>query len=454
MRRALWLGLALGAHVAHAQPVTDPAAVPPLAQIRDDKELAQTLAKITSDPAIRVDDPKARSLAAALMTEGVRQLHALAYDQALANFLEAYAKFPSPKILLNIGSTLRDMGRLADAANTYQRYLSDPATGPERIAEVKQLLVLLDQQLTLLAIRVVPKGSEVSIDGGPFIAVGSTLQTRVRPGIHLVRVRKGDATSELTVNGFEGESKEVTASVVDAMAGAHAPAAPPPGALPPTPPPGTPPLPPAPSKLPPLVEHAPENVEGWLITGTQYATDDGTGRERRVRAGYAGPELRPIVPRYEVADDGSVTIEEPATRTIGSGAVAVIRIDGKGRGLAGGLGIALAPLDSVELELAGLKAQDWGLYAGIRVRLMTGWLRPYLGGGVPLFFFTDDTTMASAVALGLRGAGGVEIVLNGHVGVQADVGIEHFFNVKDALVRGKRPDETVLVPTIGVIGRL
>jgi formyltetrahydrofolate synthetase len=85
---------------------------------------------------------------------------------------------------------------------------------------------------------------------------------------------------------------------------------------------------------------------------------------------------------------------------------------------------------------------------------MTGWLRPYLGGGVPLFFFTDDTTMASAVALGLRGAGGVEIVLNGHVGVQADVGIEHFFNVKDALVRGKRPDETVLVPTIGVIGRL
>jgi hypothetical protein len=445
MRRALWLGLALGAHVAHAQPVTDPAAVPPLAQIRGDKELAQALAKITSDPAIPVDDPKARALAAALMTEGVRQLQALAYDQALANFLEAYAKFPSPKILLNIGSTLRDMGRLADAANTYQRYLADPATGPERITEVKQLLVELDQQLTLLTVRVAPKGAEVSIDGGPFIPVGSTLQTRVRPGIHLVRARKGGATSEITVNGFEGESKEVAATVPDAPAPSAPPAHPPLA--------GTSP-PPTPSKLPLLVEQVPENVDGWLITGTQYATDNGTGRERRVRAGYAGPELRPIVPRYEVEDDGSVTVESPATRTIGSGAVAVIRIDGKGRGIAGGLGIALAPLDSVELELAGLKAEDWGVYAGIRVRLMTGWLRPYIGGGVPLFFFTDDTTMESAVALGLRGAGGVELQLNGHLSVQADIGIEHFFNVKDALVHGKRPDETVLVPTIGVIGRL
>src|SRR6476469_9974370 len=104
---------------------------PPLAQIRDEKQLAQALATITSDPAIKVDDPKARPLAAALMSEGVKQLQAQAYDQALANFLEAYAKFPSPKILLNIASTLRDMGRPSDAANTYQRYLSDPASGAD-----------------------------------------------------------------------------------------------------------------------------------------------------------------------------------------------------------------------------------------------------------------------------------------------------------------------------------
>jgi len=110
--------------------------------------------------------------------------------------------------------------------------------------------------------------------------------------------------------------------------------------------------------------------------------------------------------------------------------------------------------DSVELELAGLKAEDWGGYAGMRVRLMTGWLRPYVGGGVPVFFFTDETTMDPAVALGVRVSGGIELRINSHVSLQGDVGIEHFFNVQDALVRGKRPEETVFVPTLGVIGRL
>jgi hypothetical protein len=432
--RVLVIGLTLWALPAHAQPVTNPDAVPPLAQIRDEKQLAEALATITQDPAIKVDDDKNRPLAAALMTEGVRQLLAQSYEQALANFLEAYAKFPSPKILLNIGSTLRDMGRLADAANTYQRYLADPATRPERIAEVKELLVKLDQELTVLTIRVFPRGSEVSIDAGPFIPIGATLQTRVRPGIHLVRVRKADTSSELTVNGFEGETKDITATIPTNVAATPAAS--------PTPTPPTPAAPP------------PEHVDGWLVTGRQYSTDNATGSERQVRSGFGGPVMRPIVPRYEVEDDGSVTVTPNDERNITSGVVGVLRIDGKGRGIAGGLGIAFSPLDSVELELAALKAEDWGAYAGMRIRFLTGWVRPYIGGGVPLWFFTDETTMESAIALGLRGAGGIEIKLNGHVSVQADVGLEHFFNVKDAIVHGKRPDETVFVPTVGVIGRL
>ena len=443
MRRALGLGLALWASAAHAQPVTNPDAVPPLAQIRDEKQLAEALATITQDPAIRVDDAKARPLAAALMTEGVRQLQAQAYEQALANFLEAYSKFPSPKILLNIGSTLRDMGRLADAANTYQRYLADPATGPERIAEVKDLLIKLDQELTVLTIRVQPRGSEVSIDAGPFIAVGSTLQTRVRPGIHLVRVRKGSSSTELTVNAFEGESKELSAELKETAAKPAPTSSPAPTSMP-TP---TPTAAPAPAA-------AAEHVDGWLVTGRQYATDDGASGKRTVLAGHGGPVMTAIVPQYEVEDDGTVSVTQPGVRRISSGVLGIVRVDGKGRGLAGGLGLALSPLDSVELELAGLKAESWGVYAGMRVRFLTGWLRPYVGGGVPLFFFTDDTTMESAVALGVRGAGGIELRINGHVSVQVDAGIEHFFNVKDALVNGKRPDETVFVPTVGVIGRL
>ena len=83
----------------------------PRAQIKDEKQLSEVLASITNDPAILVDDQKSRPLAQALMIEGVKHLQARSYDQALANFLEAYAKFPSPKILLNIASTLRDWQR-------------------------------------------------------------------------------------------------------------------------------------------------------------------------------------------------------------------------------------------------------------------------------------------------------------------------------------------------------
>ena len=206
--------LALLPAAAFAQPATPaPPAPPPLAQIKDDKQLADALSQITQDPSVPVADDKARPLAQALMTEGVKRLQAKSYDQALANFLEAYGKFPSPKILLNVASTLRDMGRLADAANTYHRYLLDPATGAERVAEVKEILLKLDDQLTILTVRVSPKGSEISIDAGPFIPVGSTLVTRVRTGLHLVRIRYGDASNELTLNGFEREQVVLTINV-------------------------------------------------------------------------------------------------------------------------------------------------------------------------------------------------------------------------------------------------
>lgn len=421
MRSSLLLVLSASivAPGAHAQPVTTPDAAP-LAAIQDDKQLAQTLAAITQDPAIKVD-AKARPLAQALMTEGVRQLKAQSYDQALANFLEAYNKFPSPKILLDVASTLRDMGRTADAANTFQRYLTDPATGPERVAEVKKLLLELDEQLTILTVRVEPKGTEVSIDGGPFIPIGSTLLTRVRAGLHMVRARHGADTLELTVNGFEGETKDLPIEIHETA--------------------------PAPAAAP-----TPEHVDGWLITGTKYGTDSPATSERHVRTGYAGPELTAIVPPYEETDTGAVIIE-PEHESIASGVVGILRVDGEGRGAAGGLGIAWAPTDRVELEVAGLRSNIWGAYAGMRWRFLTGWLRPYAGGGFPMFFFTDDN-MTSRTIVGIRGAGGIELKLNGHLSIEGDVGIEHFFNVSGVYVDEKTLDETILVPTLGIIGRL
>jgi len=431
MRFAL-LGL-LVTSVAYAQPVTRPAET----QAHDDK-LAEALAQITQDPAIHVDDPNARSLAQALMTEGVKQLQAQAYDQALSNFLAAYGQFPSPKILLDIASTLRDMGRLADAANTYTRYLADPATSAARVAEVKQLVIDLDKQLTILTVRVFPRGSEVSIDGGPFVAVGSSLQTRVRPGLHLVRVKHGTATSETTVNGFDGETKEVPVVLQDVVADKPA-----------TTPTTTAPAPPKQDKL--LIETSlPDNVDGWLITGTKYGTESGTSRTRRVRSGDA--EVAPIVPKYETTDTGEVIVHYPGEQHITSGVLAVLRIDGHARGAAGGVGIVYVPMDHLEIEGAVLISNFWGGYLGARYRFLTGVVRPYLAAGMPLFFYTNDMNSVTA-APGIRAAAGIELKINGHLSVQGDLGYEHFWNV-GVYNKMYTLDADLFVPTLGVIGRL
>jgi hypothetical protein len=438
------------------------AAPPPLAQLRDDKQLAEALAQITQDASVLVDNPKVRPLAQALLTEGVKQLRNHAYDQALANFLEAYAKLPSPRILLNIGSTLHEMGRLADAANTYQRFLGDPASGTDRIAEVKSLLVELDHELTILTVRVMPHGSDISIDGGPYMTVGSTLLTRVRPGIHLVRVKKGAGYDEVTVNGFEAEDKEVYAAVkmevddgnvVAVGSGSGSAAAPPmvvaagsgtgsAAAVTATTGAG--------SAAPPA---APDHVDAWLDVGTLYATSDPTSRERHVKTSSSsqGTVVSAIVPNYDVSADNTAIID--TGQRVSSGVIAMVRIDGRGGGFAGGLGIAYAANDHFEIEVAGLRSSEWGIYLGARYRFLLGQFRPYVGLGVPIFFYstTNDMTGAtsSSVAGGGRIAGGLELEINGHLSVMGDLGYEHFFNVS-----GTPFIADVFVPTIAVIGRL
>ncbi len=416
--------LLLASRVALAEPEPEPEPAAPLAQLKDDKQLAASLNAITQDPSIPGDD-KTRPLAQALMTEGVKQLQAHHFEQALANFLDAYDKFPSPKILLNIASTLRDMGRLADAANTYQRYLLDPATGSERVAEVKELLIKLDEELTILTVRVFPSGSDISLDGGPFIAVGTSLLTRVRSGIHLVRIRKGAQASEVTLNGFPGENKEVSAMVKDVVA-----------------------LEPVATAVKP-----PEHVDAWLQTGTAYASAEGDSstRARHVRTGYAGPEIVAVLPKYDTVDRTELVARVQPDEGISSGALAVLRIDGKGRGFAGGAGIAVAS-DHIEGDFMVLRSEETGAYIGLRGRFLTGWLRPYVAGGMPAFIYSKtnaDMSTSTKLAVGVRGAGGIELKINGHLSVQADLGVEHFFSVS-----GTNFEATVFVPTLGLIGRL
>ena len=136
------------------------------------------------------------------------------------------------------------------------------------------------------------------------------------------------------------------------------------------------------------------------------------------------------------------------------GALGILRIDGKGRGVAGGL-VSRSPPSIGSNSRRPSCARSSGGYVGARIRLLTGALRPYVGAGVPLFVYEDDNdAMRTKVAFGLRGAGGVELGISDHLSLQGDLGIEHFIGIDaNTLVDGKHPDATVFVPTLGVIGR-
>jgi len=396
--------------------------------------IARCAPSAVADPAATpARDDASKRAAQALVDEAVALLQQRQYPAALARFLVAYERYPSPKILLNIASTLRDMGQPADAANTYQRYLDDPGTGVGRVNEVKRLLADLDQQVALLVVAVSPTGADVSIDGGAWTTIGPSLSTRVAAGAHVVRVRKAGLTpAHASVDGVAGNRHDV-AIVMRAQGNAEvATAAPVPTASAPTPA-GT--------------------TNGWMITGNQprpralAAVVPPPARTAVVEPPVeaTAPPVEPATPVAEPARVETVTVLQPRESHVGLSAQA--RIDGHFRGAALAIGLDYDPVRSVQLELAGLVSRDdqgdiFGGYAGLRVRLIDAVIRPTIGAGVPVFWSADKARVGARTAMGL------ELELSSHLLLLAEVGVERFFNPQPGYAA------TSLVPLVGLYGRL
>lgn len=144
------------------------------------------------------------------MQSGVRLLKQKDYLGALAVFRDAYQRFPSVKLLLNIGTTLKLLGRNAEAANTYQRYLDDPAADPARRSEVQDVLATLDRVLGRLELSAAPQGpadAEVSVNGAEWGPLAAAALVRVDPGAYRIKARRsGFAPRELSGQLGAGES--------------------------------------------------------------------------------------------------------------------------------------------------------------------------------------------------------------------------------------------------------
>ena len=125
-----------------------------------------------------------------LLREGNRLARQGDFGAALPKFNAAYELYPSPKLLLNIGTSLRHTGRYAAAAEVYERYLADPKADPSRERELREVLSELDDLVGWIKIRLGEPGLRVSLDGRVLDNIGRQVKLRVDPGPHAVVAEK------------------------------------------------------------------------------------------------------------------------------------------------------------------------------------------------------------------------------------------------------------------------
>jgi len=126
--------------------------------------------------------------ARSLMQSGVKLLEAKDYLGALAVFKDAYARFQSAKILLNIGTTEKLLDRKADAANAYQRYLDAADSDPTKKSEVIAQLAELDKSNGQLELKVEPETAEIEL-GDEWFHANQIKVWRVVPGPYSIKAR-------------------------------------------------------------------------------------------------------------------------------------------------------------------------------------------------------------------------------------------------------------------------
>ncbi len=171
-----------------------------------------------------------------LMQLGVKLIKSKDYLGALAVFKDANKRFPSAKILLNIGTTLKLLNRNAEAVNTYQQYLDSGDADPARRAEVTDEISRLDAGLARLEIAA-PAEAEVRVGSEEWVPATTGKLHRVAPGPYTLQARrKGykpyETSGQLVVGqvlavnvALEEEPKAVAKPVFITVPGASAPQA-------------------------------------------------------------------------------------------------------------------------------------------------------------------------------------------------------------------------------------
>jgi PEGA domain-containing protein len=271
-------------------------------------------------------DAQAEREAKTLFAEGNRLLAAGDAAGALGMYRSAYDRFANPKLLLNIGTALRQLGRNAEAAEAYEQYLRESGFDAKKAAEVTRILGELEPLVGRARVETTPPGARVSIDGRSIGAVSQPRVVRVEPGNHTLAAElQGYEPANVAMTIAAGEEKAVPIALA--------------------------PLPQAPT--PP-----PEPQARWPEPSPEVRV-----------------EVQPAAPPSELGHAGHLGVvarSETDLRTVGTGSA---------------LGATLGLGRLVEVSALALLQRDTGMRVSATAWLLPdAAVKPFLRLGVPVFF--------------------------------------------------------------------
>jgi HAMP domain-containing protein len=130
--------------------------------------------------------------------------------------------------------------------------------------------------------------------------------------------------------------------------------------------------------------------------------------------------------------------EEPPGKL---GFFAYEHVDIQFKGAATFVGAEYEVVPQLQAEAGGVLGPKFGAYVGARYAILPGKLRPVVALGMPLFF-------SDGARVGVRAAGGVEVILHRNVALALEAGVEHVFNPEMNFAA------TTFIPALGAIVRL
>jgi hypothetical protein len=171
-----------------------------------------------------VGESQEKAQAKSLLGQGTKLYGQGDVAGALEKFQAAYAAFPSPKLMFNIGEANLNLHRPVEALEAFERFLAGVTDAPpEKVAEVRTAMGQLRKQLGQLRVDCTTSGTEVSVDGK---SVGLTPLPDLiwaAPGHHQITAKhEGVAPAVEEVDVKMGAVSSVTLRLATTVAAAPA----------------------------------------------------------------------------------------------------------------------------------------------------------------------------------------------------------------------------------------